>query len=182
MSSVRVNVLLWAKRVLARTGAPAHQILEIPATASLEAAQEAFHEIARMAHPDLHRRMLDAEELELVELAYARAAGAYHDFRAQRAQAMRAASAANADASSVGRSRPDTANLSAAAPASTSASPASRMNSKAALYYRKAELCLRRGDLTGALLQMKLAIAGDPQSTFLRTALAELQAEIAKKK
>lgn len=178
--SVRVNVLLWAQRVLARKGAPAHQLLEIPATASLEAAQDAFHEIARMAHPDLHRRVLTRDELELVELAYARVAGAYQDFRAQRMQAMRAASAESA--APPGRTRPETANLSAAAPAATSSSSsAGRMNSKATLYYRKAELCLRRGDLTGALLQLKLAIAGDPQSTFLRTALAELEAELSRK-
>ena len=55
------------------------------------------------------------------------------------------------------------------------------MNSRALIYYRKAELCLRQGDLKTAVLNMKMAIAGDPQSTFLRTALAEIEAELAKK-
>ncbi|MGE3762508.1 MAG: hypothetical protein AB7L94_09655, partial [Kofleriaceae bacterium] len=55
------------------------------------------------------------------------------------------------------------------------------MNSKALIYYRKAEMCLRQGDLKTALLNMKMAIAGDPQSTFLRTALAEIESELAKK-
>ena len=59
--------------------------------------------------------------------------------------------------------------------------PARAMTSKALIYYRKAELCLRRGELTGAVLQLKMAIASDPQSPFLRSALAEVQAEVTKK-
>jgi hypothetical protein len=55
------------------------------------------------------------------------------------------------------------------------------MNSKALIYYRKAEMCLRQGDLKTACLNMKMAIAGDPQSTFLRNALAEIESELAKK-
>jgi Tfp pilus assembly protein PilF len=51
------------------------------------------------------------------------------------------------------------------------------MTSKALIYYRKAELCLRRGDLAGATLQLKMAIGADPSSTLLRTALAEVEAE-----
>jgi hypothetical protein len=54
------------------------------------------------------------------------------------------------------------------------------MSSRALLYYRKAELCLRRGDLRDAVLQLKLAIASDPQSVFLRSALAEVEAEVGK--
>jgi hypothetical protein len=73
-----------------------------------------------------------------------------------------------------------------AAPPPITSSPAavaaSAMSSKALIYYRKAELCLRRGDLKGAVLQLKLAIASDPQSTFLRSALAEVEAEVSKSK
>ena len=58
---------------------------------------------------------------------------------------------------------------------------APRMNSKALIYYRKAELALRRGDLAGAVLQLKMAIASDPQSAFLRSALTEVEAEVTKK-
>jgi hypothetical protein len=82
--SARTDVLLWAQRVAARKDAPAHQILEIAANAALEAAQEAFHKIARIAHPDLHRTTLTPDELELVTTAYARAAAAYQDLRSQR--------------------------------------------------------------------------------------------------
>ena len=51
---------------------------------------------------------------------------------------------------------------------------------RAQVYYRKAELALKRGDLKGAVLQIKLAIATDPQSAFLRAALTEVEAELAK--
>ncbi|HEX8111663.1 MAG TPA: hypothetical protein VF516_28225, partial [Kofleriaceae bacterium] len=61
------------------------------------------------------------------------------------------------------------------------AGPAQRMSSKALVHYRKAELALRRGDLTGAVLHLKMAIASDPQSAFLRSALAEVEAEVMKK-
>ena len=54
------------------------------------------------------------------------------------------------------------------------------MSPKALVYYRKAELCLKRGDLKGASLQIKLAIAADPASGFLRSALAEVELEVRK--
>jgi hypothetical protein len=62
--------------------------------------------------------------------------------------------------------------------AAPSAIAAQAMSAKALLYYRKAELCLKRGDLRGAVLQLKLACAADPNSGFLRTALAEVETEV----
>jgi hypothetical protein len=55
------------------------------------------------------------------------------------------------------------------------------MSSRALIHYRKAELCLRRGELTGAVLQLKMAIASDPQSQFLRGALSEVETALTKK-
>jgi hypothetical protein len=52
------------------------------------------------------------------------------------------------------------------------------MGQKAIIYFRKAESALKRGDLKGALLQIKLAIAADPHSEYLRNALAEIDAEL----
>ena len=75
--TTRSDVLVWAQGVVKRKAAPAHQLLEIAADASLDDAQEAFHKIARVAHPDLHRATLAADELELVTTAYARAAAAH---------------------------------------------------------------------------------------------------------
>jgi hypothetical protein len=39
-------------------------------------------------------------------------------------------------------------------------------------------MSLRRGDLRGALLNIKMAIAADPQSQFLRQALGEVEQEL----
>ena len=52
--------------------------------------------------------------------------------------------------------------------------PASTMNARALAFYRRAEGAQRTGDKAAALLQIKMAIAADPKSTFLRAALAEL--------
>jgi hypothetical protein len=206
--SVRSDVLLWAQRIVARKGAPPHQLLEIDAGARIEVAQDAFHKIARVAHPDLHRNSLTREELELVTTAYARVAAAYKDLRnltmqagplpplqidpppprpralstgplPPRAGGLQGAQHAQRDARPPGRPL--------ARPLAPGASPEvlhwgahAAMSPKALLYYRKAEISLRRGDLMQAVLQLKLAIACDPQSAFLRTALAEVEAEVGK--
>ncbi len=201
--SVRSDVLLWAQRVVARKGVPPHQLLEITADAGVEAAQDAFHKIARMAHPDLHRNSPTEDELELVTTAYARVAAAYQDLRNLTLQSGRLPPLREDPPPPRPRSpstappprrphpttqrvqpitRPPTEPGEPAAPAPAPAAPGASgaMSPKALLYYRKAELCLRRGDLKGAVLQLKMAIACDPQSTFLRTALAEVEAEVGK--
>jgi len=200
--SARTDALLWAQRVVARKAASAHQILEIAAGAGLDAAQEAFHKIARIAHPDLHRTVLTPEELEMVTTAYARAAAAYQEIRSQKlatgrmrpiqgpgqgpgqgpiqgpGRGLGSDPALVPPAIILGSPSPDTP----AAPAvEQPINPAQAMTPKALLYYRKAELGLRRGDLTGAVLQLKMAIASDPQSQFLRSALAEVESEVGKK-
>jgi hypothetical protein len=187
--SARTDVLLWAQRILALTAAPAHQLLEIKSDAGMEAAQDAFHKIARTFHPDIHRSGLTPDELESVTLAYSRIAGAYQDFRSQRMQTGRMRPFKDAPSTGIpGVTAPPPAGVPRApgAPATPDqvtggAGGSGAMNGKALIYYRKAELALRRGDLKGALLQMKMAIAGDPQSTFLRSALVEIEAELGKK-
>ena len=239
--SVRSDVLLWAQRVIARRDVTSHQLLEIDEHAELRTAQEAFHKIARVAHPDLHRGSLTDEELELVGAAYARVAAAYQDLRDLTAQTGRmpqlqpdpppprsrtsstSPSAPRSPTSSVSpiaprspapstqpfRSRmrapltqpfPPRAGSSpgtgtrtrtdAAAPANPLATGSSPDALKAAtpggispralLHYRRAELSLRRGELKEAVLLLKLAIASDPHSAFLRSALAEVQAVVGK--
>ena len=187
--SVRATVLLWAQRVTARKDVPAHQVLEIAADAGPEAAQEAFYKIARLAHPDLHRTTLNAEELELVTTAYARAAAAYQELRGSRISTARirpvrepGSSPAVPITEVIPTSPPSHKAVAVSeAPAAAPLPAAQAMSSKALVYYRKAELCLRRGDLPQAVLQLKMAIASDPQSPFLRSALAEVQSEVRKK-
>jgi hypothetical protein len=183
--SARADVLLWAQRVLGRQGATACQILDIAAGSGPDAAQEAFHKIARMAHPDLHRRTLPADELELVTTAYARAAAAFLELRGSRMSTTRIKPIR--DAIHPGSPVPTTTVIptspspNKAVAADTPANPVQMMNGKALIHYRKAELALRRGELTGAVLQLKMAIASDPQSAFLRSALSEVETEVSKK-
>jgi hypothetical protein len=111
-----------------------------------------------------------------VTTAYAKAAAAYQEFRTQRTGTTRMRP--------IGKDAPGRAASTPASGAPTvsggSTTAAGQMTSKALIYYRKTELCLRRGDLKTAILHLKMAIAADPQSTFLRTALAEVEAEVAK--
>jgi hypothetical protein len=228
MSTMRVNVLLWAQRVVAMKTSPPHVLLGIGDGASPTEIQDAFHKIARTSHPDLFRNGLDAQELELVTSAYAIVAGAYQQMRTTAMQTQRmkplsleeplaideptpppttiptqqiprtaTSQIPRTTTSQIPRTQPlprapvqtpsggartvqpppaeVPASPSGAAPA---ANAAQSMSPKALLYYRKAELCLKRGDLRGAILQLKLACATDPTSGFLRTALAEVEAEV----
>lgn len=167
--SVRADVLLWARRVVSLKHAHAYQLLEIDQDAGLDEAQAAFHRIARMAHPDLFRNSLSGDDLELVTSAYARIAGAYQDFRARRMLTGKTQKLRKPDKSLPIQN------------VETGTGAAGAMTSKALVYYRKAELALRRGNLGDAVLHLKLAIAADPLSGFLRAALAEVEAEVSKK-
>jgi len=182
VSSTRAEVLLWAQRVIAKRAGAAHTILDLKPDSSVEEAQDAFHKIARIAHPDLHRNGLTPEELDAVTSAYGIAAGAYQAFRAQsmstqRMKPLKAEDLAAAAAQNQG-SGPTSATPPSGLPASAGAN--NQMSSRALVYYRKAEIALRRGDLKGAILQIKMAIATDPSSAFLRTALAEVETELRK--
>lgn len=167
--SLRTEVLLWAQRVISRAGAPAHQLLEVPATATADQVQDAFHKVARTSHPDLHRTTLTADELEMVTTAYARVAGAYQELRGARMAARNPSMTPPGQFPRIAKPGEPAA-----------AAGAAPMNGKASIYYRKAEMSLRKGEVKTALLQLKMAIAADPQSTFLRTALTEVEAELAK--
>ncbi len=174
--SARTDVLLWAQRVLGKKNATAHQLLEVKTDATFEQVQDAFHTIAKLAHPDLCRHALGPEDLETVTLAYSRVTGAYQELRTQLLPSRRPVPPAPPARVSETTPLPHTPGPDKA----VSVGAATQMSSKALVHYRKAELALRRGDLKGALLQLKMAIASDPQSTFLRTALSEVEAELAK--
>ena len=171
--STSASIMMWAQRICARRHAKPHELLEIRDGASLDEAQQAFHKIARIAHPDLHRNTLAPEELEMLTAAYSVVAGAYQTYRSQTSQTTRI--------QPIREGRPPTTPPPITPSGPTPAPNAAQaMSSKALLYYRKAELALKRGDLKGAILQIKLAIATDPQSAFLRTALLEVEAEVGK--
>ena len=243
--SVRSDVLLWAQRVVARRDVQPHQLLEIEEHAELRTAQEAFHKIARVAHPDLHRGSLTEEDLELVAAAYARVAAAYQALRdltaltghmpqlqpdpppprtrtsstSPVAPRTRGPStqpfpsrtpppstrpfpprAGTSPGTGIGTrtgagtgtrtgtgTGPGTGVDAPANPLAAGSSPDALkvatpggISPKALLHYRRAELSLRRGELKEAVLLLKLAIASDPHSAFLRSALAEVQAVVGK--
>lgn len=184
--SSRSDVLLWARRITGMKKLPPHQLLEIAPDAGLDVAQEAFHKIARMAHPDLHRTGLDPEDLELVTTAYAMIANAYQTYRTHVMATQRLPKIEVGTDPKTSEPRTAGAASTNPVPATPSGAPpvatgvAGAMSSKALTYYRKAELCLKRGDLRGAMLQLKMAIGTDPGSTFLRTALHEVEAEVLK--
>lgn len=198
MSSSRAEVLLWAQRVMARKGGPAHLLLEVRESCTPEQAQEAFHKVARNCHPDLHRHGLTPEEIEMVTSAYAAVAGAYMTLRSQTMPTQRMKPLSKEEVAAAAPSRatpipgPSGRTPVAGVPTSPPAEPtgmlsgespqnaAQQMSSKAVNYFRKAESALKRGDLKSAVLQIKLAIAADPSSTFLRNALAEIDAELRK--
>lgn len=168
---------------MARKGEAAHVLLEVRADATPDQAQEAFHKVARTAHPDLHRHGLTPEELEMVTSAYAAVAGAYQTLRTQtmtttrmRPISMTPPTGATTPRSS-GSTTPPPITPSGPAPAGNAQQA---MSPKALIYYRKAELALKRGDLKGAILQLKLACATDPTSAFLRSALVEVETEVRK--
>jgi hypothetical protein len=195
--------------VIARRGQPAHVIMELPADATADQAQAAFHKVARTSHPDLHRHGLTPDEIEMVTSAYAAVAGAYQELRTRtmpttsmkkltRPEEPLAPTATPPGGTPVARpaspatpsggtpvarpaspTTPPRATPTAPA-AHASGKPEGSMSPKALTYYRKAEISLRRGDLKGAILQLKLACATDPSSAFLRSALAEVETEVRK--
>lgn len=180
--SARSDVLLWANRIVNKGSTAPHHLLEIREGAGLDEAQAAFHKVAKMGHPDLHRASLTPDELEVVTSAYAKVAGAYQELRMMRMQTTKLPRTNIKPPTHAPVNKlPDTAGVATGdARPGTPAGPASAMNSKAIVYYRKAEQALRRGDLRGAVLQIKMAIAADPMSGFLRSALSEVESEIAK--
>jgi len=193
----RDEVLAWAKKVLANKLQSPERVLDLRVGATAEQAQAAFHKLAKLGHPDLHRNTLSTDELELVTSAYAIAAGAYQTFRSRPTggateEPLPTRVTPRPDSDPV-RPSPLSATPAAGTPALqtshvpiTPSGPApsggatAQMAPRAIPYFRKAEIALRRGDLKGALLQLKLAIAADPQSPLLRTALAELESELRK--
>jgi hypothetical protein len=196
MTKATAEVLLWAQRIAMRKKPRPFELLELTPDCTLEQAQEAFHRIARMAHPDLYRTTLNADELERVTSAYALVAAAYQTIRSQR---MRAGAIQRSNAKSGSQPVVSSRDFNDEPPTPPPVVPPpppmvdsrpppavtpaiAQMNPKAQLYYRKAELSLRRGDLSGAMLHLKMAIGADPSSTFLRAALLEVQTEASGKK
>ena len=151
--SVRTDVLLWAQRVIATKGGTRAPDPRDRSRRRRRAAQEAFHKIARIAHPDLHRngaqrrRARAGDERVCARCrrlpGAARPAGLDHPHEADPRAWIGAGDRDDHGASRRRRSP----NKAVAAPRGTAPALPPAMASKALVHYRKAELCLRRGDL-----------------------------------
>lgn len=173
-----VQVLAWAQRITKKGShlGPTH-LLEVREQATLDEAQAAFHKIARVAHPDMHRTTMTVDELDILTSAYSRVSAAYQEFKARRLGGR--PSNPGMDAKTPPPQLRGVSHLvPAASPQAKPSVKTPQMAPKAMVYYRKAESALRQGDLKAALLQLKMAIAADPQSQVLRQALSEVESEI----
>ena len=101
--------------------------------------------------------------------AYAAVAGAYQSFRGQQMATTRMRPA-KSDGSVA-------ATPSGAAPIGNAATRCPRARSSTTA---RPSSHFKRGDLAGAMLQLKMAIGADPASAFLRTALLEVENEVRK--
>ena len=96
------------------------------------------------------------------------------------------ASAARPASPTPSRTKPPSRPPALSTPGSTargdSRPPGGAITARAQIYFRKAQSCLDRGDLGGALFNLRLAAAADPTSSVIRMALAEVEAELGPKK
>lgn len=164
------EVLGWLDQVEPRADGRSHfEWLELAPTASSRQIQGAFHAIARTRHPDLFRSVLTGGDYDRLVRMYARVSAAYAALRTSEAAANYLRERRDSGAP-LTNPPPTTPEPKAPAPVD----PARAMNARALGLYRRAERALASGDRTTAILNIKLAIAADPQSALLRGALSEL--------
>ena len=121
--------------------------------------QRAFHQKAAQLHPDLYRSMpaLSPDDHERLETIYSRVAQAYVTLRDPEVRAQLSRSAPQRPGSA-----PPPAHLAS-------------LSAKAQSLYRRAEAALGTGDIASAVLNLRMALAAQPDSALLRSALAEAQ-------
>ncbi len=186
--SAAAAVMSWVMHVEANARAAPHELLGVPPTATPEAVQAAFYAVAKQSHPDRFRNLLTPPQLERLTRAYSRIADAYATLGGRVRRNAATATSIGAQGSSPGVASapgampvfravkpatipPPTSNNSGQ---TSETSPATQMNAKALPYFRRAESAFATNDLTNARLQLRLAIAADPSSAYLRRVLAEL--------
>jgi hypothetical protein len=202
MSDV-ADIMKWVLAIEAIPKGTPHQLLRITDNASRVEIQAAFHIQAKQSHPDLFRNTLTPPQMERLTKAYARMAEAYAALagRSRRrstssglasspAPVSLASPASVAALASVvaesNRHRAPTVNPPTQAlelprtitdrqTASSPSGPAAQMNAKALPYFRRAELALKKGDLAAARFNLRLAVAADPTSVYLRGAVTEVE-------
>lgn len=135
------------------------ELLDVDADADAAAIQAAFHAVAATLHPDRHRD-LSVRDRERLTIVYARIAEAYRVLRdpATRDQYLR--EEARKRQAAADRPRRDTEGLELLSP-------------MAQKHYRRARAALATGDRASAILNLRMALSHNPQSSLLRDALRE---------
>ena len=138
------------------------ELLDINSDAGDHDIREAFHQMASRLHPDLYRKEISPIDHERLNIVYGRLAQAYMILRdpEERERYVR----------TLVREKPT-----AAEGESDTASAISLLSPKAQRHYRRAEAALRTGNTTSAILSLRMALARDPKSSFLREALANAE-------
>ena len=144
------------------------ELLDVPANASKQTIQDAFHVMAAGLHPDRHRHSLDAGQYERLTIVYARIAEAYRVLRDDQARDRYLRSAARDQHSEKG-------SASSAKKGQDPEAGIALLNPKAQRLVRRAQAAQRTGDLASATLNLKMALAMHPQSGFLKEALKSLK-------
>ncbi len=162
-----IEVMTWVMRLEATPTASPHAILGVAVTASADDIQLAFYNAAKTAHPDRFRAVLTAPQMDRLTRAYSRVTEAYGILTGR---IRRSAVPGPANASTT-TPRPATTPT----PTELGAQLAQQMNHKALPYFRRAEVAFANDDAKAAGLQLRLAIAADPTSAYLRRVLHELE-------
>ncbi|MBP9084956.1 MAG: J domain-containing protein [Kofleriaceae bacterium] len=186
-----IDVMTWVMRLEATPNASPHEILGLAATASADDIQLAFYNAAKKAHPDRFRAVLSPPQMDRLTRAYSRVTEAYGIVTGRIRRSVAAPSASLATVASrphatpTSPPRPGATIDAATSPARRAATPttpaelnaelAQQMNNKALPYFRRAEAAFANNDAKAAGLQLRLAIAADPSSTYLRRVLHELE-------
>jgi DnaJ-class molecular chaperone len=138
------------------------ELLDINSTAGDHEIREAFHQMASRLHPDLYRSGITERDHERLNIVYGRIAQAYMILRDpdERKKYVR----------TLAREKPAVAEGQ-----SDLASAVALLSPKAQRHYRRAEAALRTGNKASAVLSLRMALASDPKSSFLREQLANAQ-------
>ena len=135
------------------------ELLDLQPNANDDAIQRAYHEVAGRMHPDRHRSELSREQYDRLNTVYGRITEAYRVLRdARERETYVKHLLRDGGAETVGTDEKSALKL---------------LSPKAQRLYRRAIAALRTGDNPSAVLNLRMALRGHPNSALLKQALAE---------
>ena len=139
------------------------ELLDVDAISSEGIIQDAFHQMATRMHPDRHRKQLSPRDHERLTIVYARIAEAYRVLRDEELRTnylVKIASNKGAEKKPAEASEDESLSM---------------LGAKTQRLYRRAQTALRTGDRKSAVLNLRMALAKHPSSSFLKNALREAE-------